>query len=1053
MLNKNDKQSSRLISGFVFENKLRCIVLLFVCVCAHASVFSQQAGYSFENINSSRGSANRNVNAIVQDAEGFIWFGSDEGLTRYDGYNFLVYKHDNNDPYSLSDNSVFTLCIDGEGSVWAGTGNGLNRFDAKQNRFDVFMHDDKNENSVSANNIISLARDNNGSVWIGTYGGGLDKAEFRNGKYHFIHHRHDDKNDKSISDNQVYSIAFDKHNNAWVGTSKSLNILVNKTDDFVHFYYQSGNKNSINGKIARIVPAADGSVWLCGYNILDKVLFSSSTQSLSIQHILPLLSTSEEWIINDFFIDSKNQYWAATNYQGLIKFSVSDNEHITKTIFANDPQNPGSLPSSNVYSIFEDRSGVIWTGTSKGLSKYISLKEYFNEPSNVRMSLPELRFVLSLAAAKDSTILLTPETDSLFIIKKINSNYSYKIISPFLSPGGLDQVNIIYSSASGDFIVGTMLHGFYIISSSNKYDKTKWQQIDARQYPLLPGNNIYSFADGDDGSLWVGAYKGLCLFDRKTNMLEPVYISPSDKVELPYIIRAIVTDKQKRIWCGTDEGLRVFQNKKLIAAYTADSKNKTAICNDKITYLYKDHSNNIWVGTQGGLNLFKSGTDSAISFTTKNGLPDDGIQSIVEDAGGDIWIATNHGLAKYASAKNKFFSYTIKDGLPADQFTNASACSPADGLLYFGTNDGVVSFNPAHITANTYIPPVVITQVKVMNKNIEEDDDSVLLNTFRQKKILQLAYNQNFFSFEFAALNYINTENNQYAYQLEGIDKDWIYSGTQHFASYTDIKPGHYTFKVKGSNNDGIWNDKPAIVEVIILPPWWQTWWFYALCVLAFCGIIYIIYRVRLRQILQLYKLRSSIAKDLHDDVGSALSSIAMLSRLAQDGKTKAVMKPEEIYSRIGDTSKRMIDLMDDIVWSVNPDNDRFSNMLVRMREYAAEMLEPNNINFAFKVSDDIEELRIPMQMRKDYFLIFKEAVNNLAKYSACSEALISIEKQQRNIITLIKDNGKGFNSSITTSGNGLRNMEERATAINGKIDIKTKEGEGTAVMITIVAN
>jgi signal transduction histidine kinase len=255
-------------------------------------------------------------------------------------------------------------------------------------------------------------------------------------------------------------------------------------------------------------------------------------------------------------------------------------------------------------------------------------------------------------------------------------------------------------------------------------------------------------------------------------------------------------------------------------------------------------------------------------------------------------------------------------------------------------------------------------------------------------------------------------------------------------------------FKVRGSNNDGIWNEQPVVIDVIITPPWWQTWWFFALCFVAACGIVYVVYRIRIQQVLKLYKLRSSIAKDLHDDVGSALSSIALLSNISQEAKAKARLEPEQIFSRIGDTSKRMIDLMDDIVWSVNPDNDRFSNMLVRMREYAVEMLESKDIDFNFRVPEEMDELRIPMQMRKDYFLIFKEAVNNLAKYSQCTKAEISIRKENKNIVTLISDNGKGFRLQDLNSGNGLKNMRQRATAIKAKIDIQSIEGHGTTISL-----
>jgi len=273
----------------------------------------------------------------------------------------------------------------------------------------------------------------------------------------------------------------------------------------------------------------------------------------------------------------------------------------------------------------------------------------------------------------------------------------------------------------------------------------------------------------------------------------------------------------------------------------------------------------------------------------------------------------NSGLVKYDKKENKVYTYRTVDGLCSNQFQQNANCTDVNGIFYFGTNNGIVSFDPSKIKTNSFIPSVVITNVKIMNEDIFSPDDTLLSGTYKREHKILLNYNQNFFSFEFAALNYINPAANQYMYMLEGLDKQWNNAGTQRVAGYTDIKPGHYTFKVKGSNNDGVWNEVPAAIPVIILPPWWQTWWFYSLCAIFTAIIIYIIYRIRLKQILKLYKLRSSIAKDLHDDVGSALSSIALLSKIAQEEKINSRLKPDEIFSRIGDLLKSIIVLMEEI--------------------------------------------------------------------------------------------------------------------------------------------
>lgn len=1026
-------------------------IFWFLPLCA-AALYAHGQAHEFENLNYEQGLSGRIVNAIIQDKSGFMWFGSEEGLTRYDGYSCVVYKHKANDPHSLSDNAVYALCIDGDGNLWIATHNGLNRYDVKQNRFDVFRHNNSDSTSIASNEIFSLAKDKNGKLWIGTYGGGLDQAEKQNEKYFFKHNKYAETDSASIASNEVFSIVFDIHGLGWAGTYNGLCIFNPTTKKFCRFYHSDSKKNSItNNTINRLFSSKDGSVWLCGYDMLDKVSFNQISQNIHVDHFMPLLANNqkEEWICNDFIIDNNGSSWMALNDQGILKFTSLSPSVITgKKSYTHSSSISTSLVSSNIYSLYEDKSGVIWCGTSKGVTRYIPSKHFFNEWMGGKEVLPQTSFVLALTTDSKNRLWVATDTDTLRVLKNLNNNISQQLISPVLSAHGFDQINCMFTRANGDLLIGTMLQGCFIVPAASSSDKSTWKQIVTTSHPNLPSDNIYSFAECSDGSIWIGTYKGICKYNRLTNQIDPIYVSQTGRIQADYIIRSVLQNNNET-WCGTDAGLLIFNDRKIVKKYSSDSKIQK-LSNNNVSSIFKDLFQNIWVGTKEGLNLFRKGTDTAIFFSKKDGLPDDGIRSISEDLDGNVWIGTNHGLSKYSRKENKFYSFTTKDGIPSDQFLTNSVSKGSDGVMYFGTNTGLVSFNPKKIVPNPYIPPIVITQIKVLNTAIEEMGDTLVLTNYRKINKLLLKYNQNFFSFQFAALNYINTINNQYAYKLEGVDLDWNYSGNQHFAGYTDIKPGHYIFYVKGANNDGKWNTKPVSLQVIISPPWWGTWWFYLLCLLFCCTILYIIYRVRIKQLLQLYKLRSSIAKDLHDDVGSALSSIAMLSRLAQEGKIQTGMQPTEIYSRIGDTSKRMIDLMDDIVWSVNPDNDRFNNMLVRMREYAAEMLEPLYVDIIFHISEQIEELPIPMQIRKDYFLIFKEAINNIAKYACCTKASIQIQKEGKYIITTMTDNGRGFDKTKDTSGNGLKNMQSRAESLNGVIEIHSGTSGGTVVKLSI---
>ncbi|MEP7317670.1 MAG: two-component regulator propeller domain-containing protein, partial [Panacibacter sp.] len=1002
--------------------------------------------------------------------QGFIWIGAEDGLTRYDGYSSVVYRHQDGNSYSLSDNEIYALCTDNDGTLWIGTRNGLNRYDARNDRFDVFLHDNNNDNSLANNEVFALAKDHSGNLLVGTYGGGLDmlvKSESTTAQkkitYRFIHHRHDDKDSSSISNNQVFSVCVDRQERVWIGTYNGLNVMQPSDKKFTHFFHQQNNNSSItkNG-VYKIFADSSNRIWICGNGMLDHISWqtNSGINNVKVRHFLPQIAAGEnlnDWAINDFFIDHNGAAWMATNDHGLLKFTITPEVTINNIEhFTSNGQSSYSLPNAAVFNLYEDRSGVIWIGTAKGLCKYNRSKSRFNEVNIPDYVFPyKKHFITALLADKQNRLWLGFDSDTLTIINKNAADPLHKNEKiPLSFSSAFNQVNVLYQSNAGDIYIGTLLQGLYIIpySLQNMYDKKQWLHISVESDKALPSNNIYAVTEDSNGIIWLGTYKGVCNYNPKTKQAQAVYVSPKQMVVSDYIIRTLCTDADNTIWCGSDNGLYLIKNNTVIKTFRNDETNAASISNNGITVVFPDRNKNIWIGTKAGLNLFNKTKNNFQRFTLQSGLPSDGIRSIQQDTDGHLWVGTNNGLVKFNTSDKKIAAYGIEDGLCSNQFGTNAADRDNEGSLYFGTNNGLVSFRPGNITPNLFVPPVAITNIRILNNPLATLSDTSIINTYRKENRLVLQYDQNFFSFEFAALNYINSSANKYAYQLEGVDKEWNNSGTQRFAGYTDIQPGNYTFKVKASNNDGVWNNIPVTVEVIIIPPWWRTWWFYTLCVIAFCALIYTIYRIRVKQILKLYNLRSSIAKDLHDDVGSALSSIALLSRIAHDGKTNARLNPDEIFSRIGDTSKRMIDLMDDIIWSVNPDNDRFSNMLIRMREYAAEMLEAKDIDFTFKVAEDIEELKIPMQMRKDYFLIFKEAINNLAKYSQCTQAAIRIYHTNRNIVTTIDDNGIGFDPQAINSRNGLKNMQQRAASIKGTFEIDTQPGQGTRITLTIPA-
>ena len=1022
--------------------------------CSNSS--AQTGDFSFDNINGIPGISGTSITAIVQDSTGFIWLGTVDGLKKFDGYTATVYRHKNDDPYSLADNEIISLCVDADNNIWVGTVNGLSIYNRKTNRFISFVHNSKEDAGICGNVITGLTKDSDGNILVATYDGGLCIAARQHNTYRFS------KAYKAINKSapilqQLFTTCFDANKNVWAATESGLFFFDSNGSVFKKIVSEGKSANSIaHSSVYRLWPMKDGSIWISGKGMLDRITKTSAgNDQFSVKHFLPLVAGKgnlNSWNINDFIIDKNNNGWIATNDFGVIKFTIDADTVFNIEQYENNETLPHSLVSSLCNDLFEDKNGTVWIGTEKGVSKYIPAKKRFNEYTKPAM-LETGRDILSILYDKQQRMWLGYDADTILIFDPQNAkSTALQIKLPGLQKNIIDQVNTIFQGTGNTIYIGTLLQGVFILKNDGGVLSAakKWQHVNRQNTPNLISSDIFCFAEDVARNIWIGTYKGVCKYEPATGVLTQVYVSPTKKSMPGYAVFTIAFDKKGNALCGTDDGLVMLKTDGNKNIYKHVANDTTSISHDQVNCIYTTESGQILLGTKTGLDLFDATTGKFKRINNHENTFEESVRSIQEDNLGNLWLGTYHGLVKYNPKQQSFHTYTTIDGLPSDQFLNNACTKDNNGKIYFGSKKGLVVFNPIKVSTDTTNYPVVISNVKILNTDLEATGDSILLQQFNTSQTLQLDYKQNFLSFEFAALNYNNSSSATYMYMMEGLDKDWIKSGTKRFADYTAIKPGTYTFKVKAANSDGVWNNTPAIVKVTITPPWWQTWWFYLLAVCTVAAIIYVLYRIRINQLMKLYNLRSNIAKDLHDDVGSALSSISLLSNMAQQGKTTAHLQPQEIFSRIGDTSKKMIDLMDDIVWSVNPDNDRFANMLVRMREYAAEMLEAKNIAFLFSADTNTGDLKIPMQMRKDYFLIYKESINNLAKYSEASNAHISITHHAKTLTTTICDNGKGFDASLIHSGNGLKNMQQRAAHLKAILKIDTKPGEGTIVTLTM---
>ncbi|MFI5134564.1 MAG: two-component regulator propeller domain-containing protein, partial [Chitinophagales bacterium] len=757
-----------------------------------------------------------------------------------------------------------------------------------------------------------------------------------------------------------------------------------------------------------------------------------------------------------FFIDYTNECWLGTVDNGLYRFKLNDDYTIQPIAhYVNDANDQKSLSDNSVWSFYQDASDILWIGTRKALSKFIRATDEFNYYPLVTPQFNLTRVIIgSMSADENGTLWMISESDTVYAY--LPSKRELKKFPMSKASGSeINGLLVLLASKTGDLFIGTAGSGLFEIP---REEKEKFLSS-ARYIPKAispPASkienmtSIQSLAEDQSGNIWAGSGKGLFVYHTQTGTAEPIIkTNKQSGLDASNIIRCVTCAPDGNIWIGTDNGLFSYlPSSGKLTSYFHVADDSASLPDNGITCIHAEKNNRIWLGTKKGLCSYDFSSMKFQNFKIAYAGNFLLINAIEDDSKGNLWVSTNEGLLRIVPASSTEIKFNIHDGLITNRF-NANASCSSDGLLLFGNDKGFVSFFPDSIKSNARIPKVKFTDFKLNNESIFTQHSSALLTDFLQQQKLTLRYNQNFFTISFVALDFADPFSNQYEYKLVGVDKEWVHAGNQSFASYTNVQPGSYRFAVTAANNHGVKNPKSTSLQIIIAPPWYRTWWFYTLVVLAFLSALYLFYRYRINQIKKLFSIRSKIARDLHDDVGSTLSSISLMSQMAKDFSDQQSSE-KELFETISYASKEAMELMSDIVWSVNPKNDKVSNILVRMREYASSMLEAAGIEFRIELSDEAKDLVIPMEKRKDFYLIYKEAINNMAKYSRAENANVSLRKAHGKLILLIEDNGKGFNVEENRSGNGVVNMQQRANFIGAILHIDSKPGKGTKIELEL---
>lgn len=782
------------------------------------SVQGQAGSLRFETLSVEDGLSQSNVQSILQDSRGFMWFGTEDGLNKYDGYSFTIYKHDPDDQKTISDNSILSIFEDSHKNLWIGTARGLNRFEPKSETFFRYLNDPDSPLSLSGSVVTAIVEDPEGDLWIGT-DAGLNRLLNLEGSFKRI--EHNPMNWDSLSSNQVTALAIDPKGGLWVGTSDGLDFYDYVTNRVTRYHHDPMDALSLSSnKILSLLFDHYGLLWV-GTEDEGINRFNAANQTFIRYKNRP--GNPYSLVSNDIrtiFEDSKDRLWVGT--RKALHLLQRNEDYFMH--YLHDPKDPYSLSSDHILSLYEDRSGVFWIGTfSGGVNKYNQTSDRFmlyQYQPGVTNSLSD-NMVNAIFEDQEGVVWIGTMDGGL---NRMNSE-TFTFTSYTNDPQdptslGHNDVRAILQDRTGALWVGTYGGGLNLFNPETGQFKRFLHQD---KNPLsLSDDRVISLLEDRRGNLWVGTYDGLNIMDDRSGgvfrrfLSDPRYINTLRGNQ----VRAIFEDQNGYLWVGTNNGITVIDpvNEKF-RYYQNDQKNRNSLSSDRVLSFFETPDGIIWIGTMlGGLNRFDPATETFRHFTQKNGLPNDSVFGILSDHEGNLWLSTNFGLSRFNPQTETFRNYDVQDGLQGNEFNPGAYFKNKRGTLFFGGVKGFNFFTPRNLVDNPIAPPVVITAFKKFNHTEIKDLD--------ENQEIVLTYHDNFISFEFSALDFSTPNKNQYAYKLEGFDRDWIYSGTRRYTSYTNLKGGEYVFHVKGANKDGVWNETGTNIRIRIIPPIWERWWF-----------------------------------------------------------------------------------------------------------------------------------------------------------------------------------------------------------------------------------
>ena len=989
----------------------------------------------------------------------------------------------------LSSDGVTAFAQDERGYMWIGTSDGLNRYDGRN--FRIFRTS-KSGNCICGNNIKELEIDDSGILWIGTTDGGLCSLDPVS--LEFEHYPIRDQiptatqkvMSMSVESPEIIHVGFEKTNRVALDVAErkytllgDTSILLNQTNYEMFFSQEQGTlyHSPIHTGVVQVVDGIDGHITDPNPTATDQALFPAYTANVIMEDNEGIMwfgawdnalhrYDPSDGRLDHFTVDEiPIQYngdeilslaqgedgaiWVGTRDKGLYYFDRLSKMFIRHEQHENDK---GSTTGNAIESIFRDAQDRMWVGSETGISIHDPMVDQLgvvipNELSD--------RAILAFHQIGDSLII--GHDRGLCVVH--NDRH---VVHDLQHKGKQLVVRVIYEDKAGRVLLGTNKSVFQWRGGDNIELIPQVQRTALQQYQDIRSSFVSDIVDYDiNGRHYLLAFffgHDLFVMDPETGFGTPNHVGWLETYE--NLVRGLEIDSKGRLWAlGTSKGIIQVTD-----PFLPDSVHKAHSKDDAKAYRYtlqvrsffdagnEDHklsshdvsdmtensNGTFWVTTIGG-GLFEfDPNDTSATFTDLES-PSNTLYQVEVDTEGIVWANNKKGLIRYDPTTAQYRQFDKHYGIPASGMTKALYMND-DGTLYAGGKGFYLRFEPSKFRSNTVVSKTYLDEI-VVNGALRTD----LMGED------EFPYNENFITFQFSSPNLSDPKSNSYMYKLVGVDEDWQQCFGPVQAQYTSLPPGDHELMLKASNNEGLWNEAAMVYAFTIVPPWWKRWWFYSLVLIAIASILYAFYRYRIGQIRKLYEVRNTIAKDLHDDIGATLGSISIYSQVAKN-RMREPDKADEVIDIIGETSRRMVDRIGDIVWAVDPKNDQLDRSIKRMNDFASTLCNAKEVNFQLEADEASRTAKLSMVQRKNLFLIFKEAIHNALKYSECRNIRVSMSLAQDQFNMSIIDDGQGFDlsRSLAYNGNGLLNMRSRSEELHGNLEVKTSPGAGCCIELKL---